>query len=385
MIKRISTDDLEIGMYVCKKPANLGPNELEKNGFIKRKSTIYKLKEFGASHLLIDTSKGKDSELAFPEPQLKPQKPSIPLDTERRTAEKVYQQSLRQIHHIMSNAKLGKRLDLSPIEEVANQISQSILRNPFALLCLTQIRDNSQIVFEHSINAGILMGIFSQHLGYSEQESLDKIAGAILHDIGEATVPNQLLNKRDELKPDEVIELQQHVIYGQQILDEADHCHPTIVDMCGLHHEEMDGLGYPIRLKRKDININGRLIAIVDRYDAITSHRRHRDGLTPCIAMKKLGDYRGSKLDTALTDEFMKCFSIYPTGSLVELSNGRLGVVITPNSNDPENPFIRVFFNTRQRCYEPVQEIDLALNRKNLQIIRTLHPQEYGINLEDFI
>ncbi len=372
-------------MYICKRPASVGAVDFEKEGFIKRKSTIYKLIESGVSYLLIDTEKGTDSPLAYPKPTQQPVKHSVTLEAEQRTAGKVYKQTLFQIHRVMSNAKLGKRIDIAPIEEVATKICHSVSRNPFALLCLTELRKNSDSVFEHCINSSILMGIFSRHLGYSEEEVTNKITGALLHDIGEAKVPSKLLNKRDKLTEDETIELQKHIIYGHSILTEADNSHSTIVDMCGQHHEEMDGSGYPVKLTRKDININGRLMAIVDTYDAMTSHRLHRDSLTPCIAMAKLMECRETKLDAALTEEFVKCFGIYPTGSLVELSNGRIGVVITPSSSDPEKPYIRVFFNARQRCYVSTEEIDLATNRNNLHIVRTLHPKEFNIDLNNFL
>ncbi len=385
MYKRISVNDLEIGMYVSDLPAESKLSELETKGFIKRRSTIYKIKQSGTQHVIINPIKGKDSPFAFPlRAELQRQGP--PTDAQKTNAGKIYRESLKQINKIMGNAKIGQRVDIDPIENIADDICKSITKNPFTLLCLTQAHDHSSHLFEHAINCGILMGVFCQHLGFLPEEIQDKVSAALLHDIGVSKLPEHLLKKQDtELSKDEIIQKQSHVIFGQQILIESQNKNIALVEMCGLHHEHIDGNGYPLRIQREDITLNGRLMAIVDTYETLTSGQNPDGEFTPCVAMEKIKGLADTQLDASLVQEFIHCFGIYPTGTLVELSNNRLAVVITPNANKPERPFVKIIYNLKQSCYEPVSEVDLGASKKDICIVQSVHPRKYNINISNFL
>ncbi len=386
MIKRISVDELQIGMYVCDKPAEVELNTLESKGFVRRKSTIYKIKQAGAEYIYIDTEKGIDPRTPIDSTPLIATQPSPPTEAVQKEASKIYKKSLRQINKAMSDAKLGKRVDISPIEEVASEICKTVSKNPLALQWLAQVDENAATVFEHSINCGILMGIFARHLGFSHEETSQKITGALFHDIGESKVAPELLTQgENELNAAELVERKKHVDYGIEILNAAEIQDQTLIEMCLHHHEKIDGSGYPQGLSGRDISINGKLMALVDRYENLTSNRSDGIDYTPCIAMKKIQELGETTLDEELISEFLKCFGIYPSGTLVELSNGRLAVVITPNANTPQQPFIRIIYNRITSSYEPITELDLAVSQKGIVIVRSVHPKKYNINLEDFL
>ncbi|MFL0801623.1 MAG: DUF3391 domain-containing protein [Agarilytica sp.] len=386
MIKRISVDDLQVGMYVCDKPAEIELNTLESKGFVRRKSTIYKIKQAGAEYIYIDTEKGIDPRSPIDSSPTKASQPKPPTESARKEASKIYKKSLLQINKAMSDAKLGKRIDISPIEEVASEICKTVSKNPLALQWLTQVNENAAAVFEHSINCGILMGIFARHLGFSHEETSQKITGALFHDIGESKVTPALLNRgENELGETELEERKKHVDYGIEILNEAEIKDQSLIEMCLHHHEKIDGSGYPEGLSGNNISINGKLMALVDKYENLTSNRSDGIDYTPCIAMKKIQELGETTLDEELISEFLKCFGIYPSGTLVELSNGRLAVVITPNADSPQKPYIRIIYNRITSCYEPITELDLGVSKKGVVIVRSVHPKKYNINLEDFL
>ncbi len=386
MIKRISVDELQVGMYVCDKPAEIELNTLESKGFVRRKSTIYKIKQAGAEYLYIDTEKGIDPRDPISSNPVTAPRPIAPTETARKEASKIYKKSLLQINRAMSDAKLGKRIDISPIEEVASEICKTVSKNPLALQWLTLVDDNAAVVFEHSINCGILMGIFARYLGFSHDETSQKITGALFHDIGESMVDPNLLNRgENELNTDEREERKKHVGYGIKILSDAKIEDQALIEMCQHHHEKINGSGYPQGLSGDDISLNGKMMALVDRYENLTSNRIDGIEYTPCIAMKKIQELAETTLDEELISEFLKCFGIYPSGTLVELSNGRLAVVITPNANTPQKPFIRIIYNRITSSYEPITELDLGGSQKGIVIVRSVHPKKYNIKLEDFL
>ncbi len=373
-------------MYVCDKPAEIELNTLASQGFVRRKATIYKIKQAGAEYIYIDTEKGIDPDIVTDSPPPVTAAPAVPSAAAREEASKIYKKSLRQINKTMSDAKLGKRVDISPIEEVASEICKTVSKNPLALLWLTQVDENASEVFEHSINCGILMGIFTRHLGFSKEESSQKIAGALFHDIGKSRIEPTLLNRSEnELNTEELEERKKHILYGIEILKDAEIEDRTLIEMCHHHHEMVNGHGYPQGLAGEKLSINGKLMALVDRYENLTSNRSDGIDYTPCIAMKKIQELAETTLDEELISEFLKCFGIYPSGTLVELSNGRLAVVITPNANEPQKPFIRIIYNRITSSYEPITELDLGISKKGIVIVRSVHPKKYNINMDDFL
>ncbi|WP_421843307.1 HD-GYP domain-containing protein [Marinobacter algicola] len=147
----------------------------------------------------------------------------------------------------------------------------------------------------------------------------------------------------------------------------------------------LDGSGYPEGLKGEEISVYGRMVAITDVYDAITSDRVYHKGMTPTQGLKKLLEWSGSHLDPALVKEFIRCVGLYPIGSLVLLESGRLGVVIETNDEDQRLPVLRVMYNTRFRTPITVDTLDLAKPGTQDRILRSVDPEDYKIDVRKFL
>ena len=386
-IKSIALKHVELGMYVTEKTDGVADGSMQEKGFIHRDETLTKLKNKGITELFIDVSKGKDSPYAVPVLSKSTQfKSRVKLSEERTKAEKVYGEARTLVGDLMNDVKMGKAIDVGAVQELADDIDNSVLNNPNALLCLSQIREKDKYLLEHSINVGILMSIFSTSMGYDKATVKELTTGAFLHDVGKILVPSEVLNKPGKLTAKEWIEMKRHVVYGQQVLNKSEGISDIAKSICGLHHERLDGTGYPVGYKADEINVYGRMAAVVDVYDAITAARCYHDGKSPFEAMRFLLKLGGEgHLDVKLVYNFIRCMSVYPVGTLVELDNGKLGVVQQANNEKPDRPLLKIFFNLRSRSYEKISELNLASTSVHAKIVCTHHPDEFGICLPDFM
>ena len=385
-IRRLPLDKLEVGMYVASTSKGVEDDHLGTQGLISRPETLAKLKKKAQAEVYIDVKKGKDSPHSKPvAPNPESLKPLKKLTEEKKNAKKVYKEAVGLVGNILRDVKMGKAIDVGPVESLADDINNSVLNNENALLCLSQIREKDQYLLEHSINVGILMGVFARHLGYEKDTLHQLVTGALLHDIGKIRVPNQVLNKPGKLTEDEWKEMQNHVIYGVDVLKKSEGISKIAMDICSLHHERLDGSGYPNKLNHDNINTYGRMAAIVDVYDAITADRVYHKGKTPGQAIKFLLTLADSHLDKALLYDFVRCMSVYPVGAVVELSNGKVGVVLSTNAQDSAKPLVRTFYNARHKHYETPAEIDLSKKTHDITVKTVLEARDFGFNVPDFI
>lgn len=373
-------------MYLTDLSEGIADEKMQQKGFIRRAETLKKIQAKNVREVYIDVKKGKDSSFALPLVSKNATfKPRITLKGERTKAELVYTEARGLMTNLLNDVKLGNPIDVRPVADLAEDINHSILNNPNALLCLSQIRDKDKYLLEHSVNVGILMSIFSTHLGYDKVTVKELTTGALLHDIGKIRVPDKVLNKAGKLSDQEWVEMKRHVVYGLAVLAKSEGISDIAKSICALHHEKLDGTGYPMGLKDQDIDIFGRMGAIVDVYDAVTASRVYHDGMSPFNAMRLLVSMGDSHLDKGLTYNFIRCMSVYPVGTLVELDNGLIGAVVETNMAAPSKPILRTFYSAKHKCYTTVALIDLASSQVRLEIVGTRHADELGIKMADFL
>ena len=386
-IRIVDIQHLEVGMYVSEETGGLQSSGMQAKGFISRPESISKLKKAGHTELIIDIKKGKNSPFARPlASETAPLKPRKSLDEERENAIQVYDEALSAIGDMLLDVKMGKGVDSTPITTLADDINHSLLSNHNALLNLSRIREKDRYLLEHSINVAILMGIFSRFLGYGALEVKELVFGALLHDIGKIRVPDDILHKPGRLDEEEWEEMKRHVDYGIEALDKTEGISDIVRAICAEHHERLDGSGYPVGLNESRISRSGRMMAIVDIYDAVTATRVYHNGMPPFEAMRLLLDLSDKHLDKNLVHAFIKCMGVYPVGSLVELNNKRLGVVIATGIEVANKPTVKIFYNLNHNHHERPKDIDLSKPAfGELKIIRCLDPEELKIDLSQYL
>lgn len=401
MIKRIPVSALKVGMYITDLNNDWIPhNTQRKRGVIKKEETIEKIQRMGVDFVYIDVSRGLDSQDSEPAPDVDRRNETalqkagelspgicrkVPMMEEMGLAQRVHSQAQGLVGNLLDSVKIGKSIDIAPIHQLANELQSSVFRNANALSCLGRIREKDKYLLEHSVNLSVLMSIFGSYRKLSTDALHQTIVGALLHDIGKILTPDEILHKPGRLTSEEFEVMKAHARHSRDILKSTEGIGDLTITTAAEHHERLDGSGYPEGLKGHEISVYGRMVAITDVYDAITSDRVYHTGMTPTQGLKKLLEWSGGHLDPALVKEFIRCVGLYPIGSLVLLESGRLGVVIETNEEDQRLPVVRVMYNTKFRMPITIDTLDLAKPRTQDRIIRSVDPEDYRIDVRKFL
>lgn len=401
MIKRIPISELRIGMYITDLNNDWIPhNTRRKRGVIKQEETIEKIRKMGVQFVYIDAVRGLDCQdgepaelvdarnnaalqnAGEPAPGLRQH---VPMAEEIVVAQRIHSQAQGLVGEFLNSIKLGEAMDSAPIHKLADELQQSVLRNANALSCLGRIREKDNYLLEHSVNLSVLMSLFGNYRSFAPDVLHQIVVGALLHDLGKILTPDEILHKPGRLTPEEFEVMKLHARNSRDILASTEGIGELTVITAAQHHERMDGSGYPAGLKGDEISLYGRMVAITDVYDAITTDRVYHKGMTPTQGLKKLLEWSGDHLDLELVKQFIRCIGLYPVGSLVMLESGRLGVVVEANEHDQRLPVVRVMYSSRFRMPVPVESIDLARPGNQDRILRPVDPEEYKIDIRKFL
>jgi HD-GYP domain-containing protein (c-di-GMP phosphodiesterase class II) len=354
-------------------------NFLRNRFLIDSDKTLQKLLALGEGEISIDTSRGVDVE----EPQDAPVEPPAPpgdtppapgpirLTEERQHAKKLHAEANRIVHSMMSDVRMGKQIAIEHIEPVVERIVESIFRQQDALLPLAQLKNHDDYTFQHSVSVCALMTSFARALELPREIIREIAIGALLHDVGKATIPDPILNKPGKLTDAEFEQMKTHVVQSKIILEATPGISPVALSVAAQHHERFDGSGYPNKLKGDGINQYGQMSAIVDVYDAITSNRCYHEGMPPTEALRKILEWSKFHFNPELVQVFIRSLGIYPTGSLVRLESGRLAVVEEQYPDKLMEPRVRIIFHTRGYYLKP-------------ELIDLRHSQDRIVGCEDF-
>lgn len=407
MKQKLDVQNLKTGMYVSEldRPWRETPF-LFQGFFIESQAEIEQIKRY-CQFVFVDPEQEKS--LAKPVPTPRSQKieyeilkrsaqnnrvakyvDRTTLEQELDTARAMYRESQNLIASIMEDARLGRSLDAEGARQQVQQLAHSIVRNPDALVCLSQLKKRDEYTVLHSLRVCILALSFGRHLGIEENALRDIGLGALLHDVGKAKIPAEILNKPSRLTDVEFKIMKSHVPAGVKILENTKHIPRIAIDVAASHHERYDGTGYIRGLKGEQITDAGMISAIVDCYDAITSDRPYQYGISAHSALQKLYTWRGKDFASTLVEQFIQCMGIYPIGSLVELNTGHVGVVTTINRARYLRPRLTLILDAQKSPYASPRKVDLMEQMRDekdrsWEIAAVLEPGTYGLNPSTFL
>ena len=384
MLKTVDVAQLRLGMFLHGLDGSWLDHPFWKSRFVLRDAAdLARLRASGVQRCVIDTARGLDV-APLPAPSAPPVPPVPPapgaaivsasapaapppaaprttLEDEALVAQRLRAQARQSIGSLHEQVRLGRALDVAGCAPLVDEIATSMQRNAGAMLSMVRLKSHDDYTYMHSVAVCTLMVVLARQLGLDEAQVREAGMAGLLHDMGKALIPLQLLNKPGKLSDDEYRRVQLHPRLGHELLLHSGGAGAGVLDVCLHHHEQPDGRGYPERLAGSQLSLLARMGAVCDVYDAITSDRPYKAGWGPADSIALMNDWtRAGKFDAEVFRAFVDGIGIYPVGSLVRLHSQRLAVVLEHNARAPLAPRVKVFYSIRSQMSLPVQTLDLA-------------------------
>jgi len=380
MLDKVAISDLKIGMYLVEISKPEGKFQLLESGLIKNEKTIALLHSKGVEELLIDTER---AQIEAEDNSILPPKQSFKEKISK--AKSVFNESKNIQKKLFHDAENGTPLDLATVSNITDESIDLIFNNPDSLACILNLRNKDEYLLEHSVAVSILITMFAFHLEIDKEITRKLAVGAFLHDVGKIKIPDEILNKPGKLTFDEFEVMKTHASYSIEIIKKTPSIDPLSLEVARLHHEQLSGNGYPNGVKGEDISLYGRMISICDIFDALTSTRCYKKGMSQVKAFGILRNLVSTEhLDKQLVDQFIRCMGVYPVGSIVQLESNQLAMVETHNKQDPIHPEVTTFYNLGQKGFESEEKIDLS-KIDSQQIVKCVRADDFDLDMSEII
>ena len=313
----------------------------------------------------------------------------VSVEEEAPRAREVVTHATELLDKLVGDIRLGNSFEVERVEEIVEDMVDSIVRNPQALMWVAKLRQEDISAYGHGLQVSVYLTSFGRHLGFPRgQLSLLAQVGLLL-DIGKLKLPREILDKQGRLSDQEFESAKAHVDLGIEILKETPNFPRDVLNGIEQHHERMNGSGYPRGLVGEEIGIFGRMAGIVDCFAALTNHRPYAAAVSSYEALRSIAAWGGDYFHEPLVQQFISSVGVFPVGSLIELNTGEVAIVVEHSKVRRLKPRVLVVTDPdKQPVAYPVM-LDLLYNPKRggdeaAFIKRGLAPGAYGLDLKDF-
>jgi HD-GYP domain-containing protein (c-di-GMP phosphodiesterase class II) len=395
MLKRISVDQLMLGMHLKEFCGSWMEHPFWRTAFVLTDpKDIEAVLASSIREVWIDCDKGLDvaeGEVAVSETESEDQVEaelrqaadgqrqiapvSAAVEIERAT--RICLQAKQAVVSMFEEARMGNTVDVGGAKLLVEEIANSVARNPGAIISLARLKTVDDYTYMHSVAVCALMVALAKQLGLDEVQTRSAGLAGLMHDLGKAVMPMAVLNKPGKLTEAEFTIIKSHPVQGHKMLLGGANVDPMVLDVCLHHHEKVDGSGYPKGLKGDEISLYAKMGAVCDVYDAITSNRPYKAGWDPAESLRKMAEWTSGHFDPMVFQAFAKSIGIYPVGSLVRLTSGRIGVVVEQTAKSLTTPCVKVFFSTKSNMRLLPQVIDLSAPDSKEKIIGREDPAKW--------
>lgn len=331
-MRLVSTATVEPGTILAKTIYNDKGQVLLSDGVALNERMLKRLLEMGIAYVYIKDAKTEDIQYkeAFP----------------RELKVKAIKSIESTFHQIQVDATLSRSFVVERASQnftdIIRQLHEEIKNNGDLLSILSDVFTYDDYIFTHSFNVTLYSLAIGMELGLPQKEIETLGLGAIMHDVGKMKIPTDILLKPGRLTDEEFQIVKQHPEDGFRLLKDV-HTISLLVAHCAYqHHERINGSGYPRGIKGNEIHRFGKIIAVADVFDAVTSNRVYRKAMLPHDGLEILFAGSGTLFEEEIVNAFRKAVAIYPVGITVELSDGRKGIVSEQNSGKSDRPKVKI-------------------------------------------
>ncbi|HEX4857806.1 MAG TPA: HD-GYP domain-containing protein [Usitatibacteraceae bacterium] len=308
------------------------------------------------------------------------------VEEESRAAGQAFQRANNLLDTLVADIRAGGTVQIETVEAVIDDMVESMIRNPDAMMLVAKLREQNLNVYGHGLSVAVGLVAFGRHLGYPKEQLAQLGMLGMLLDVGKVKVPRDLLEKHGRLSSEEFTKVKLHVKLGLDIVRQAQGVHPDVVEGIAQHHERLNGSGYPQGLSGEKIAVFGRMAAIADTYAALTRNRPYAEAVSPHEALQKLSNWGGSQFQVEMVEQFIQSIGVFPVGSLVELSTGEVAVVVTHNKHKRLRPKVLVVTDADKKPSDRPSTLDLIydVSDRPTYIRRGLPSNAYGLDPSEF-
>jgi HD-GYP domain-containing protein (c-di-GMP phosphodiesterase class II) len=283
----------------------------------------------------------------------------VPTRKEAPQSIRAYDAAVVTMQEVLVHVRKGAGVDVEKVQTAIQPMIDSVLRNQDAMAWLVYLRKRDEYSYRHSIASSVWAVILGRHLGFDRQ-GLDTLAmGGMLLDIGKAKLPESIINREGKLSPAEYEAVKKHVKYSLEMVRLTPGINADVLAMIEGHHERSDGSGYPKGLKGADIPVFARIGGLVDCYDAMTSARPWAKAKSPYDAIRELNTLSGVLFQKEMVEQFVQALGMFPTGSVVELNTGEVGIVVEQNRIRRLRPKVMLVLNAEKQPLAQHHTLDL--------------------------
>jgi putative nucleotidyltransferase with HDIG domain len=288
---------------------------------------------------------------------------------------KIYIQSVAVVRAVFNTILEKKSVNLEAINKVVDKVVEVTVKDSRPLVYFTKIHNYSEYLYHHSVNVSIYAAAVGKLLNMNLRDLRSLTFSGILHDIGKLFIPPEILNKPGKLTESEYDAVKKHPVLGAELLKRLN------IDGIELklvleHHERCDGSGYPKGLKDEEISVYGKIGAVCDSFDAITSDRVYKNAKNPNDAIKEMAQLSGKTLNKTIFEYFVSTIGLFPVGTVVLLSTNELAVVCGQNKM-PIEPIVIVFLRADGRKIPPMI---VDLSKKSISKRKIIKPVDFPIS-----
>ena len=404
---KVNTADLAVGMFVSGLDRPWLDTPFMIQGFcVESADEIEKVRSY-CEYVFVDVTKSRDqshpllklarisNRSSIPIKDIFPGRPlkaypesSSEWKDESAQAWVVLDSLVDDVNSIFEHVSDGGSLNVIRLKRSVEPVVESMSRNPDACIWLARLKQHDQYAYQHSLSAAIWAVAMGRQLGLPRRDLRSLAIGCMLMDVGKLRLDPKLLTAARSLSDEEADSMREHVVHGVQIVKESGMMNQDVLDIVAHHHERHDGSGYPQGLSSDEIPAFARIASIVDTYDAITSNRSHANAISPSDAIKMLYRSRNVEFQAELVEVFIQAVGIYPAGTIVELTTGEVGVVMSEYRTRRLKPKIMMVLDSRKYRLREPRMVDLSEQSANpdqppVAIVRSLEPGAHNIDLSE--